>query len=470
MDWQNIGLILGWIILIYVLFITVFYIVMMAFAYQALSKRKLLDDEMLDDDLRTNLFTKPVSILVPAYNEEAGIVESLHSLINLRYPESEIVVIDDGSKDSTAETVIEAFSMERIYPEIIQHIETKKVNRVYQSRLHPKVFMIMKENGGKADALNTGINLARYPYFCSIDGDSILDENSLLKVMRPIIASDGKVVAAGGNVRIANGNDIHFGSLVERQLTRRPVVMMQIIEYLRAFMLGRIFLSRFNMVLIISGAFSVFSKRTVIAAGGYTPGVIGEDMELVVKVHEHLRRTKSDERIEFVPEPVCWTEAPTSLRVLRRQRRRWSQGLIESLWRHKHMTLNPKYGRIGLFAFPYFWLFEGLGALIELGGYIYILVSFFLGDLYVEMALLLMLALILYGSIFSSFSLLLEAWTTKNYTRPRTILIMVLLALLETFWYRPLTLFWRIEGIYNFMRKRHDWGKMERQGLGRNKG
>lgn len=470
MDWQNIGLILGWIILIYVLFITVFYIVMMAFAYQALSKRKLLDDEMLDDDLRTNLFTKPVSILVPAYNEEAGIVESLHSLINLRYPESEIIVIDDGSKDSTAETVIESFSMKRIYPEIVQHIETKKVNRVYQSTLHPKVFMIMKENGGKADALNTGINLARYPYFCSIDGDSILDENSLLKVMRPIIASDGKVVAAGGNVRIANGNDIHFGSLVERQLTRRPVVMMQIIEYLRAFMLGRIFLSRFNMVLIISGAFSVFSKRTVIAAGGYTPGVIGEDMELVVKVHEHLRRTNSDERIEFVPEPVCWTEAPTSLRVLRRQRRRWSQGLIESLWRHKHMTLNPKYGRIGLFAFPYFWLFEGLGALIELGGYIYILVSFFLGDLYVEMALLLMLALILYGSIFSSFSLLLEAWTTKNYTRPRTILVMVLLALSETFWYRPLTLFWRIEGLYNFMRKHHDWGKMERQGLGRNKG
>ncbi|MCG1010313.1 glycosyltransferase family 2 protein [Salinicoccus sp. ID82-1] len=469
MDWQSIGLVLGWIILIYVLSITLFYILMMAFAYQALAKRKLLDDEMLDDDLRTNLFTKPVSILVPAYNEEAGIVESLHSLINLRYPESEIIVIDDGSKDSTAETVIEAFSMKRIYPTIVQHIETKKVKRVYQSKLHPKVFMIMKENGGKADALNTGINLARYPYFCSIDGDSILDENSLLKVMRPIIASDGKVVAAGGNVRIANGNDIHFGSLVERQLTRRPVVMMQIIEYLRAFMLGRIFLSRFNMVLIISGAFSVFSKRTVIAAGGYTPGVIGEDMELVVKVHEYLRRTNSDERIEFVPEPVCWTEAPTTLRVLRRQRRRWSQGLIESLWRHKHMTLNPKYGRIGLFAFPYFWLFEALGAVVELGGYIYIIVSFFLGTLYVEMALMLMLALILYGSIFSSFSLLLEAWTTKNYTRPRTILAMVLLALSETFWYRPLTLFWRLEGIYNFMRKNHDWGRMERQGLGRGK-
>lgn len=173
-------------------------------------------------------------------------------------------------------------------------------------------------NGGKADALNAGINLARYPYFCSIDGDSILDENSLLKVMRPIIASDGKVVAAGGNVRIANGNDIHFGSIVERNIFRRPLVMMQVVEYLRAFMLGRIFLSEFNMVLIISGAFSVFSKKTVIEAGGYSPGVIGEDMELVVKVHELIRRKNTGERVEFVPEPVCWTEAPATLKVLRR--------------------------------------------------------------------------------------------------------------------------------------------------------
>ena len=459
--------IIGWLILIYVGFVILFYILIVSSAYRTLSKRKMLDDNMLEEDFKVNMFTKPVSILVPAYNEEVGIVESLHSLINLRYPESEIIVIDDGSTDATADILIKRFKMKRIYRQVPSHLVTESIVSLHQSELHPKIFLLRKMNGGKADALNAGINLARYPYFCSIDGDSILDENSLLKVMRPIIASDGKVVAAGGNVRIANGNDIHFGSIVERNIFRRPLVMMQIVEYLRAFMLGRIFLSEFNMVLIISGAFSVFAKKTVIEAGGYSPGVIGEDMELVVKVHELIRRKNTGERVEFVPEPVCWTEAPATLKVLRRQRRRWSQGLIESLWRHRHMTLNPKYGRIGLLAFPYFWLFEGFGALIELAGYLYIIFAFSTGGLNVEVAVLLMLALILYGSIFSSFSLLMDAWTTNNYTKASHILVLVLLALSETFWYRPLTLFWRIEGLVNFIRRKHVWGQMERKGLGR---
>ena len=293
--------IIGWLILIYVGFVILFYILIVSSAYRTLSKRKMLDDNMLEEDFKVNMFTKPVSILVPAYNEEVGIVESLHSLINLRYPESEIIVIDDGSTDATADILIKRFKMKRVYRQVPSHLVTESILSLHQSELHPKIFLLRKMNGGKADALNAGINLARYPYFCSIDGDSILDENSLLKVMRPIIASDGKVVAAGGNVRIANGNDIHLGSIVERHIFRRPLVMMQIVEYLRAFMLGRIFLSEFNMVLIISGAFSVFSKKTVIEAGGYSPGVIGEDMELVVKVHELIRRKNTGERVEFVP-------------------------------------------------------------------------------------------------------------------------------------------------------------------------
>lgn len=464
---QTLTDILGIVIIIYMVLIILFYIVMMGIAYNTLARRKRLDHDWLEDELQMNLFTKPVSILVPAYNEALGIIESMHSLITLRYPETEIIVIDDGSKDRTSEVVIEAFDMERTDRLKQGALTTEKVLGVYQSKLHPNVYLIQKENGGKADALNTGINFARYPYFCSIDGDSILDRNSLLRVMLPIIASDGKVVAAGGNVRIANGNDIHYGAMEQRALGNHPMVLMQIVEYLRAFMLGRIFFSRFNMVLIVSGAFSIFNKRIVMDVGGYSTDVIGEDMELVVKVHGWIREKGRNERIEFVPDPVCWTEAPTSAKVLRRQRRRWSQGLFESLWKHKYMTFNPKYGRLGFLAFPYFWMFEAFGALVEFGGYAYMIFAFSTGFLNTEFAVLLLLTFVIYGSIFSTLSLMIEAWTTHNNAQPKSILKLVLMSITETFWYRPMMILFRIEGMMRFIFKKQEWGNMERKGLGR---
>lgn len=292
MDLNYLGDVVGIVIIVYMVAVIIFYLIMMAVAYQTLAKRKRLDHDWLEDEFKMNVFTKPVSILVPAYNEELGIIESMHSLITLKYPETEIIVIDDGSKDNTAALVIASFDMVETKRSINTDLQTEGILGIYQSQLHPKVFLIRKDNGGKADALNAGINFSRYPYFCSIDGDSILDSNSLLRVMRPIIESDGQVAVAGGNVRIANGNDIHFGAMVQKQLGNHPLVLMQIIEYLRAFMLGRIFLSRFNMVLIVSGAFSIFNKRIVIETGGYAKDVIGEDMELVVKVHAYIRKNK----------------------------------------------------------------------------------------------------------------------------------------------------------------------------------
>lgn len=457
----------GILIIVYMLLVIVFYIFMMVVAYFTLAREKRLDQDALEDEMQMNIFTKPVSILVPAYNEELGIIESMHSLITLRYPETEIIIIDDGSKDRTSEVVMEAFRMKTSDRTPQAALETAGVTGVHQSTLHPNVFLLQKENGGKADALNAGINYARYPYFCSIDGDSILDRNSLLRVMQPIITSDGKVVAAGGNVRIANGNDIHYGAMETRALGNHPMVLMQIVEYLRAFMLGRIFFSRFNMVLIVSGAFSIFNKRIVIEVGGYSADVIGEDMELVVKVHGRIREKGGDERIEFVPDPVCWTEAPTSAKVLRRQRRRWAQGLFESLWRHKYMMLNPKYGRIGIIAMPYFWLFEAFGALVEAAGYAYIIIAFLTGTLNMEIAALLLLTFVVYGSIFSTLSLMIESWMTHNNARPKSILKLIAMSLSESFWYRPMMILFRLEGMLRFVSKKQEWGNMERKGLGR---
>jgi biofilm PGA synthesis N-glycosyltransferase PgaC len=456
---------LGGFMLLYMGVIIATYTSMLIFSFVAMFKEHKLDKNVLDEDYIDSFYSKPLSIIIPAYNEEVGVVDSVQSVLNLKYPQTELIIVNDGSTDQTQQIVIEQFRMKKIPKVVKEQIKSKPIIQVYQSEIHHNLYLIEKENGGKADALNAGINLAKYPYFCSIDGDSILDEKSLLRVMKPIIMSNGEVIAAGGNVRIANGLDVQMGSVSQKDLPNRPLVLMQIIEYTRAFMMGRISLSKFNLVLIISGAFSVFAKKWAVAVGGYSTQTIGEDMELVVKLHRFLHENKIQKRIEFVPDPVCWTEAPESLGVLRKQRRRWHQGLIESLAKHKKMTLNPMYGKIGMISFPYFWLVECFGPLIELGGHIYIIVAFFLGKVYFEFAVLLALLFILYGSVLSAFAILMETWSVNVYSGLKNFFKLILVSLTEAFWYRPLTLLWRCEAFIQVLMGRKSWGNMERVGL-----
>ncbi|MUT65690.1 glycosyltransferase [Paenibacillus sp. NEAU-GSW1] len=455
----------GGVILFYMLFVIISYCMMFITAMIDVRKRYRLDPSEYDDAHIDAFYSKPVSLLVPAYNEEVGVVDTVYSLLNLRYPQTEIIIINDGSTDSTLQTIIDHFEMKPVKKKIHEHIPTKQVIQVYESAIYSNCILIDKVNGGKADALNVGINLSKYPYFCSIDGDSILDEKSLLRVMKPIILSDGEVIAAGGNIRIANGAKMQLGSVYETRLPENYLVIMQVVEYLRAFLMGRIALSKFNLVLIISGAFSVFSKKWAVEAGGYSANLIGEDMELVVHIHRLIKEKKEKKRIEFVPDPVCWTEAPQTAKVLRNQRRRWHQGLIESLWKHKKMTLNPKYGAIGLISFPYFWLAECLGPIIELGGYVYIVAAFFMGSIYYEISIALVLLFIIYGMIFSVASVLFEAWSMNTYPKKRELLHILVLSLTEMFWYRPLTLLWRCEGLFRFVIGKSEWGNMKRVGI-----
>ncbi|WP_127531012.1 glycosyltransferase family 2 protein [Paenibacillus kobensis] len=455
----------GWTIFCYMAIVILVYSVMLVFAQIELRRQYKLDKRDLEESTIDAVYSKPVSIIVPVYNEQAGVIDSIYSLLSLKYPQTELLVVNDGSKDGTLQLVMEHFRMVCVDKPRAGKLETKRVTGVYQSAIHSHLWLIDKENGGKADALNAGINYSRYPYFCSIDGDSILEENSLLRVMKPIILSNGAVAAAGGNVRIVNGFHVQNGAVHQTMLSNSALIVMQVIEYLRAFLMGRIALSRWNMVLIISGAFSVFNKKLVVEVGGYSCNTIGEDMELVVKLHRFIKEQDLDNRIEFVPDPVCWTEAPQTLKGLRNQRRRWHQGLIQSLWAHKRMTFNPKYGAVGLISFPYFWLVECLGPLIEIGGYIYVVAAFFLGNIYYEFAILLMLLFILYGTLFSIASVLLEAWSMNTYPRRREVIRMILLAMTEVFWYKPLSLFWRVEGLIRFLLRRKTWGQIARVGF-----
>jgi cellulose synthase/poly-beta-1,6-N-acetylglucosamine synthase-like glycosyltransferase len=465
MNLQDIGVYFSWFILIYMLVVITFYSVVMLISVIQLRKEYRLDREKSFGDYAQDIYTKPVSIIVPAFNEEAGIVHSIRSLLSINYPVFEIIVVNDGSSDTTVDVLIEQYDMKEIKKVIRRQVHSKHIKKVYQSQLLPNLYLVDKDNGGKADALNAGLNFSHYPYVCSLDGDSVLERDAFLKVMKPIIESNEEVIASGGSIRIANGCEIRNGEVLKIGLSKNPLVIMQVIEYLRAFLMGRIGLSRHNLLLIISGAFGVFSKHWVVLAGGYRSDTVGEDMELVVRIHRLLKETKQKKRIVYVPDPVCWTEVPESTKYLKRQRRRWHRGLFESLWIHRKLTFNPKYGLIGFVSFPYFWIVEFLGPIVELSGYIYIVISLFAGGIYLEFAILIFLLSCLYGSIFSAFAILLEEWSLRKYPRISDLLKLFLYSLTETIWYRPLTVFWRCQGVWQMIRGESGWGEMKRKGV-----
>ncbi len=455
----------GYIILVYMIIVLIAYTSMLIVALVQLKKEHRLDKHMIDEENIKSLYAQPVSIIVPAYNEEAGIISNVFSLLTLHYPQYEVIVVNDGSSDATEAIMIEHFQMKPVKRTVRMLLETEPYGQIFQSEIHPNLSLLTKENGGKADALNAGINLSRFPYFCSMDGDSILDESSLIRVMKPIIESNKKVIATGGNVRIANGSDVQMGKVTNVHLPSETLVVMQIIEYMRAFFMGRIALSRHNLVLIISGAFSVFSKQEVIDVGGYSRKTVGEDMELVVRLHHQARKDQHEKEIVFTPDPVCWTESPADFAGLRMQRKRWHQGLAESLWAHKTMLLNPKYGSVGMVSFPYFFFIELLGPVIELSGYLFMLISIFMGDAHLLFAVMLGMLFILYGSMFSMTSVLLDAWSQDTFPKIQDLTRLLILSLTEALWYRPLTLIWRVEGILAAMRGKRSWGTIERRGL-----
>ncbi|UPM56360.1 glycosyltransferase family 2 protein [Gottfriedia acidiceleris] len=462
------------LIIVYVFLLCITYLLLFFAAFFRLKREIGLHKIEPYKRLKESAFTAPLSILVPVYNEEVGVIGTILSLVTgsgrLDYPQFEVIVINDGSKDLTLQKVIDRFEMKVMKHKVIQKrngISTKKVRNVYQSAIYPFLYLIDKENGGKADALNAGINLSNYPYFASIDGDTILDTDSFLKIMKPIIEnSDEEIIAIGGNVLIANGSHVSHGKINEMRLTKHPLVIMQIIEYVRAFLIGRIGLSQKNLLLIISGAFGVFNTSRVIQVGGYLTNTIGEDMELVVRLHEKNIEHKWGARIEYVADPVCYTEAPESFAVLRTQRVRWHRGLFESLWAHRKMIFNFKYGAIGFVAMPYFLFVEFFGPIIECLGYFTLIFNIFSQDVNILYSFLLLVLMIFYGSFLSVGAVLLEEWRIDKYQSIRELNRLFLFALSEAFWYRPIITYWRVKATFSILLgKSQGWGEMKRKGM-----
>ena len=408
--------------------------------------------------------TPGISLIVPAYNEESTICESVRSLLLLNYPLFEIVVVADGPKDKTMEMLAQGYEMQPAPASYAQPIFSQPVKAVYRTLRYPDLVAIDKMNGGKADAINAGINAARHPLVCVIDADSLLEEHSLTRAVLPFV-EDPDTVAAGGIVRIVNGCTVEAGKVTEVRLPKNWLAMFQVVEYLRAFLAGRVALSAANSLLIISGAFGIFKRDALVAAGGFRADTVGEDMEIVTRLHRIYREAGKRYRVVFQPDPVCWTEAPESRKILGSQRNRWQRGTMQVLGYHKQMMANPKYGVVGLFAMPYYLLFETLGPIIEFSGFVVTILAVALGLLDVRFAELLFLAAIAYGAIISVGAVVLEELSFRRYPRARDLLILASVGVIENFGYRQLTTYWRLKGVVDFFKKKQTWGTMTRKGF-----
>lgn len=406
-----------------------------------------------------------ISILVPAYNEETTIAPAIRSMLQLSYSEFEIIVVNDGSKDGTLEVLKKEFGL-LPFPEAYRvQLATQPIRGIYRSTRHPNLRVIDKDNGGKADSLNAGINAARFPLFCGVDADSILQRDSLQRVAKPFL-SDPLIVATGGTIRVANGCDISDGFLTRVGLPRNGWALFQVVEYLRAFLFGRLGWSSMQAMLIISGAFGLFKTAVVVQVGGYRTNTIGEDMELVVRMHHHLRNAGIAYKVEFVPDPVCWTEVPEDHKTLKNQRVRWQRGLSESLSSHWGLMFNRRGGPPGWLAFPFMVAFEWLGPVVELGGYLFMAFAFWWGWISWEaFAIFLFLAIGL-GILLSASGLLLEEMSFHIYPKAKHLAVLALFVVLENFGYRQLSAWWRLIGLWRWIFQREGtWGTMKRKGV-----
>lgn len=421
------------------------------------------------EELLSSPFLPSISIIAPAYNESVTIVDNIRSLLSLHYTNLTVIVVNDGSKDETLETAINAYDLEKVDWAYNMKVDTKNVRGVYKSKnpAFSKLIFVDKENGGKADAINVGINVSSAEYFACIDVDCIIEPDAFLKMVRPIMRNTKeRVIAVGGIVWLTNDSEVKQGKLIDLKMPSKFIPRIQVLEYFRAFLLGRTAWGKINGLLLISGAFGIFERKLVVEAGGYNHNTVGEDMELVMRLHAHVRERKEKGRVAYIPEPLCWTEAPGDYTILGRQRNRWTRGTIECLLLHKKMFLNPKYGILGLLSYPYWLLAEWLAPYVEFFGLIFFFIMALFG--YANWHFFFYMIFLVYAMAvsISSFAIFTQERTYGSYTRIGDLLKIFYTAAIEAFKYHPRTVKWSLKGNLDFFTgKNTGWGEMTRAGF-----
>lgn len=405
-----------------------------------------------------------VSILVPAYNEAVSIVDSLRSLLTLQYPYYEVVLVNDGSTDETMRRLRDAYDLYEVPPAVMRRLRTQRVRAYYRSRTWSKLLVVDKVNGGKADSLNVGLDAARFPYVLACDADTLIEPDALLRLARPFLF-DQKIAAVGGTIRVVNSCRVEDGRVVEARVDSRWLAGVQTVEYLRAFLFGRLGWNLLGGNLIISGAFGLFRRDYLTEILGYATSTVTEDFELIVRLQRHLKEHAIAGQVVFIPDPVAWTEVPNSLAVLGRQRERWHRGLITTMVAHRKLIFNPSYGATGLIAMPYFLIAELFAPVVEVFGLVITVVCCFMGILEPGFALAFFAAAYLFGTLLSLAAILMEEVSFQRYRRPADTLRLVLFAFIEPFGYRQVTVWFRLKAFVRYFQGDRSWGRMKREGF-----
>ena len=456
---------IDWVVLTFVALVVGHYLLNAVVALAALVKlrRRLAATHV--EEMASSATLPPITLLVPMYNEGVVAVEAVHALLGVEYPTKEVLVIDDGSKDDTLDLLREAFALEERVRQPSSEVPHKPVGAVFQSRTRPELWVLTKENGGsKADAVNAGLAYARTPLFCMLDGDSLLNRDALLRAVRPFL-DDARTIAVGGTVGIVNGSRVRHGRVEQLRMPKKWLARFQVLEYIRAFVASRTAWDHLGALLIVSGAFGLFRRDAVVALGGLDDTTVGEDMELILRLHRTFREAGTPYRIGYAPDAVSWTECPETAAVLGRQRDRWHRGLAQILWRHRVMLFNPRYGRVGTLAFPAYVGVELFGPLVEALGYIGFVVFLAMGWINVPLALLLLALAVTLGVAQSIAAIALEQLAFRRYDRIRDLGLLLFLAVVENLGYRQITVWWRLKGFVSFFRKQQAWGVMPRTGF-----
>jgi len=452
---------------VYAVAISSSYLILAVVSIRSIKKYKQKNAKVNYRMVLSSPWAPSISLVAPAFNEELTIVDNVRSLLSIEYNNYDVIVVNDGSQDHSLEKLIRAFGLIRVSYDIDNRLSFKSVSAVYKSKnaAYKRLIVVDKENGGKADALNAGICVSEKELVACIDVDCVIQSNALLKMAKAYLEEPEKIVAIGGVVRIANSCVIEDGRLVKVNLPDNALGRFQVLEYIRAFLLGRMAWSHLNGLMLISGAFGLFKREVVLEVGGYDVSTVGEDMELVVRMRRKLFEWKRKAKIIYIPEPLCWTEAPSDTSILGKQRNRWTRGTMETLSKHRVMFLNPRYRFFGLVSYPYWFFFEWMAPWIECTGILFFVFLIAINHVNWAIAIVLLVFVYLFAVLISLFALMVEDISYYQYTKRKDLFQMIVAVLTEPILYHPKVVWWSIRGNIDKWKGESSWGRMKRTGF-----
>jgi len=411
-------------------------------------RRKELNIEDFTNILHSNSLPT-ICFIIPMYNEEQNISATIQNILHLTYRSKQIIAVNDGSDDDTLQVLKREYKLVLIPQFYQESIPTEQVKQVYRSQSNPELIVIDKRHQGKYDTLNAGLNACEQPFFLAVDADSFIDDATFEALVRPILGS-AETVAIGATIRVRNGCTLEYNRIDTKKFPNGVLTAMQGLEYLRSFLMRQGW-DWIGGNFVIAGAFSIFSTELIRNIGGFS-STAAEDVEIVIRLHRVMRESRLPYRIVYLPDPVSWTEAPSTLKTLGKQRTRWHYGLLESIWYHKKLCFNPFYGLVGFITYPFMIWGEALEPIVEIGGYLYILTMWFLGILNIPFFILFLLLSFGFTFFYSLACLLIEELSFRKYPSFKSIASLLACCLIENFGYRQFNACWKARGFFRFFR------------------